>query len=319
MHRPNSHGSRCAFTLVELLVVIAIIGVLVALLLPAVQSAREASRRTRCQNNLKQIGLACHNFHDTNGEMPRAFVPTTGLSWHVMILPFIEQGSLYNQFDTTTQNFVHTTANRNDPHGLTIIQAYQCTSCPMKRQILTPPHHTNGPVDLIPPNTGSPAAVPHYYGVNGPRGGNYPVGTSLHETVGVATSGIFQRSGQIRMARITDGTSNTMMIAEMSWVHSQYGTRYRTWVRGGEEYDFNNPRPPSHVVSCRNVTNPINGMLRANLIAPYNDIPFGSQHPGGMNVTLGDASVRFLNQNLSMNAYRSLASRDEGEADSVTD
>jgi hypothetical protein len=189
----------------------------------------------------------------------------------------------------------------------------------MKRQILTPPHHTNGPVDLIPPNTGSPAAVPHYYGVNGPRGGNYPVGTSLHETVGVATSGIFQRSGQIRMARITDGTSNTIMIAEMSWVHSQFGTRYRTWVRGGEEYDFNNPRPPSHVVSCRNVTNPINGMLRANLIAPYNDMPFGSQHPGGMNVTLGDASVRFLNQNLSMNAYRSLASRDEGEADSVTD
>jgi prepilin-type N-terminal cleavage/methylation domain-containing protein len=320
--------SRPAFTLVELLVVIAIIGVLVALLLPAVQSAREASRRTRCQNNLKQIGLACHNFHDTNGEMPRAFVPTTGLSWHVMILPFIEQASLYNQFDTTTPNFVHTTANRNDPHGLTIIPAYQCTSCPMKRQNLSPPHHTNGPTDLIPPNTGAPAAIPHYYGVAGPRGGvgnggggggggSYPVGTNLHEGVPVALSGIFQRSGQIRMARITDGTSNTMMVAEMSWMHSQFGTRYRTWVRGGEEFDFNNPRPPSFYVSCRNVTNPINGMLRANLIAPYNDIPFGSQHPGGMNVTLGDASVRFVNQNLSMSAYRALASRDEGETDPV--
>src|SRR5499427_6896199 len=94
-------GKRRAFTLVELLVVIAIIGVLVALLLPAVQAAREAARRMRCQNNLKQIGIAAHNFHDVNGELPRAFSPITGLSWQVNILPFIEQQSLYNQFDTT--------------------------------------------------------------------------------------------------------------------------------------------------------------------------------------------------------------------------
>src|SRR5438876_6065987 len=86
------------FTLVELLVVIAIIGVLVALLLPAVQAAREAARRMRCQNNLKQIGIACHNFHDATGELPRAFSPTTGLSWHVDILPYIELGNLYNNF-----------------------------------------------------------------------------------------------------------------------------------------------------------------------------------------------------------------------------
>jgi prepilin-type N-terminal cleavage/methylation domain-containing protein len=335
MQRQTSHRIRPAFTLVELLVVIAIIGVLVALLLPAVQSAREASRRSRCQNNLKQIGLACHNFHDINGEFPKAFVPTTGLSWHVMILPYIEQSSLYSQFDTTTVNYSHGGPNRNDPHGLVIIQAYQCTSCPFKRQPLNAPHHTNGPTDLIPPNTGSPAAIPHYYGVNGPRGtvgnsggggsagANYPVGAATHEGVPVATSGIFQRAGQIRMARVTDGTSNTMMVVEMSWVHSQFGTRWRTWVRGGEEYDdrtLTTPKPiPGFVVSCRNVTNPINGMLRANLIVPYNDVPFGSQHPGGMNVALGDASVRFLNQNLSMNAYRALASRDEGETDTVTD
>src|SRR5438045_1403178 len=88
---------RRAFTLVELLVVIAIIGVLVALLLPAVQAAREAARRMRCQNNLKQIGIASHNFHDTIGELPRAYSPVTGLSWHVNILPYIEQQNLYSQ------------------------------------------------------------------------------------------------------------------------------------------------------------------------------------------------------------------------------
>src|SRR4029453_18094411 len=152
--------------------------------------------------------------------------------------------------------------------------------------------------DVFPPNTGQPAAVPHYYGVNGPRGTNYPVGTALHEGVPAATSGIFQRDGRIRMARITDGTSNTLMVAEMSWVSPQYGTRYRTWVRGGDEYSGVIAGRPSFVVSCRNVTNPINGILTANLIVPYNDVPFGSMHPGGLNVSLGDGGLRFTAQNI---------------------
>src|SRR5262245_52760614 len=233
---PRSLASRQAFTLVELLVVIAIIGVLVALLLPAVQAAREAARRMNCQNNLKQIALACHNHHDVFGELPKAYSPTTGLSWHVYILPYIEQLNLLNKFDTTTVNPSHTAANRNDPHGLVIIQTYQCASCPLKRQAFGAPNNTNGSSDLIPANTGNPAAIPHYYGINGPRGAGYPVGTGLHEGVPAATSGMFQRDGMIRMARVTDGTSNTVMIAEMSWVSPQYGTRFRTGVRGGDEY-----------------------------------------------------------------------------------
>ncbi len=309
--------ARRAFTLVELLVVIAIIGVLVALLLPAVQAARESARRMRCQNNLKQIGLASHSFHDVTGELPKAFSPTTGLSWHVYILPYLEQQALFNQFDTTTVNNSHGGPSRNDPHGLNIIQAYQCTSCPVKRQLFNPPNNTNGPTDLIPANTGNPAAVPHYYGVNGPRGATYPVGTGLHEGVPAATSGIFQRDGTIRMARVTDGTSNTVMVAEMSWVSGQYGTRYRTWVRGGDEYAGTVAGRPSFVVSGRNVTNPINAIFSANLMVPYNDMPFGSMHPGGMNACLGDGSVRFLSQNLSMSTYRAIASRDEGESQTL--
>src|SRR4051812_5542415 len=130
----SSKIRRRAFTLVELLVVIAIIGVLVALLLPAVQAAREAARRMRCQNNLKQIGLASHNHHDIIGELPRAYSETTGLSWHVYILPYIEQQALFNNFDLTTVNNTHTSTGRNDPNGLVIVQAYQCPSCMVKRQ-----------------------------------------------------------------------------------------------------------------------------------------------------------------------------------------
>jgi prepilin-type N-terminal cleavage/methylation domain-containing protein/prepilin-type processing-associated H-X9-DG protein len=335
MQRENSVGIRPGFTLVELLVVIAIIGVLVALLLPAVQAAREAARRMSCQNNLKQIGLASHNHHDVTGELPRAYWPDTGLSWHVYILPYIEQENLFRQFDTTTVNPVHTAPNRNDPHGLKIIPAYHCPSCTLKRQGFGPRDHVNGVTDLIPPSTGSAAAIPHYYGINGPRGGvgngggagggtgggggagGYPVGTATHEGVPTGTSGLFQRDGAIRMARVTDGTSNTMMVAEMSWLSPLYGTRYRSWVRGGDEYAGVVAGRPSFVVSCRNVTNPINGIFSANLIVPYNDIPFGSMHPGGMNVCMGDGSVQFVSQNLSMMAYRALASRDEGQAQSI--
>jgi len=104
-----------------------------------------------------------------------------------------------------------------------------------------------------------------------------------------------------------------MMVAEMSWVSPLYGTRYRTWVRGGEEYAGVVAGRPSFVVSGRNVTNAINAIQTANLIVPYNDMPFGSQHSGGMNACLGDGSVRFIRQTLDMPTYRALASRNGGE------
>src|SRR5881396_3595982 len=101
--RCEARGCRRGFTLVELLVVIAIIGVLVALLLPAVQAAREAARRMTCQNNLKQIGLAMHTHHDALGKLPMGqltrigLAPSPGWSWSIMLLPYMEQGNLFNQ------------------------------------------------------------------------------------------------------------------------------------------------------------------------------------------------------------------------------
>jgi type II secretory pathway pseudopilin PulG len=300
-------------------VVIAIIAILIGLLLPAVQKVREAAARMSCSNNLKQIGLAAHNYHDQFGRVPPAYDARTGLSWHVLVLPFIEQGNLYNLFDMTNASVSHAIVGRNDPHGLVKIKTYQCPSSPVTNQLFGAPHNSNGASDLIPATTGQPAAVAHYYGVNGPRGTNpatggaYPTGTATHEGVPAATSGMFQRDTAVTLVGVTDGTSNTMMVAEMSWLNNTYGTRYRTWTRGGEEYAGVVAGKPAFVVSGKNLTNPINGMQTANLIAPYNDLPFGSMHTGGMMACFGDGSVKFLKQSMSMNTYRALGSRNGGE------
>ena len=315
---PPARRAR-AFTLIELLVVIAIIAILIGLLLPAVQKVREAAARAKCSNNIKQIGLGLHNYHDAVGQLPPAYAAKTGLSWHVLILPYVEQDNLYKLFDQTNASNSHTITGRNIPHGLQKINVYLCPSSPLTEQAFGAPNNSNATGDQI---NGQPAAIPHYYGVSGPRGTNpasgaaYPVVGNLHEGVPVAASGTFQRDGKITLQGIPDGTSNTLVVGEMSWVSPTYGTRYRSWVRGGEEYTGVDAKKPSFVVSSKNVTNAINSIFTANLIVPFNDMPFGSMHTGGMNAGFGDGSVRFLRQTLEMATYRAMASRDGGEVQS---
>lgn len=313
MSTPSRLQFRHAFTLVELLVVVAIIGVLVALLLPAVQAAREAARRMTCQNHLKQLALACHNYHDTNLVLPPAYNRINNLSWIVSILPYIEQKTLFDQISPVAGDF--TMQGKNNPHGLTKLSVILCPASPVQRMMLRSIDHINLP-DLVPANTGQPPFTTHYYGISGPRGGNYPTldqmtpSQGTHEGVGVAASGMFQtlQIQTVRFANVTDGTSNTLLIGEMSWESPRFGTRYRSWLRGGSL------NTTSFVVGCRNITNVINGMLRSNLIVPYNDIPMGSMHPGGANFAMGDGSVRFINETIPIATYRALASRDLGES-----
>jgi prepilin-type N-terminal cleavage/methylation domain-containing protein/prepilin-type processing-associated H-X9-DG protein len=244
-----------AFTLVELLVVIAIIGVLIALLLPAVQAAREAARRMQCSNNFKQIGIALHNYHDTNqgfpmegtippnNTAPTATAPFGGyyLGITVRLLPFIEQTQLFSQF--TMSNYLTTAAFSATDGGSSLSDAfylsktvmpswYLCPSTPMKKSRLSAGGDAGNPR-----YEGTAAYATHYYGIAG------SIGVRLDGTVYeplyvtpatpadslVAKNGFFYPDSQTNFSTISDGTSNTFAFSEMAWEGCQH---YRAWYRG---------------------------------------------------------------------------------------
>lgn len=303
--------SRGAFTLVELLVVVAIIGTLVGLLLPAVQTAREAARRSACMNNFKQVGLANQHYNDAKrvfppgaigarvvatGDAGETFAPGTwgSLSFRLFILPYMEQIELFNRcdFSKNHSDATYTTA----PSGGTAI----CNTlvpqwfCPSSPQFMK--------TDLAS-ETGFTA---HIYGVVGPKGTNPASNPSSSYTTTSAYNGDLSRQGimgvnsKVGSKHVTDGFSSTLMIGEVSWDMDGYRVWTRGWGTGGA------------AVSARNVTNPIN---TTSYIAPnMNDTGFGSLHPGGCVFGLADAAVIFMAENIDMPTYRSLASRNGGES-----
>jgi prepilin-type N-terminal cleavage/methylation domain-containing protein/prepilin-type processing-associated H-X9-DG protein len=298
--RPHAHpGRRPGFTLIELLVVIAIIGILIALLLPAVQKVREAANRTKCQNNLKQMALALHNYHDTNGRFPSGVDQGVGnfLSFHVYLLPYLEQNNLYNQF-----NFgQHYDSPSNLALGLVLVPNYRC---PSAIQLTT--EYGSGEW-----SGGEPTLTHHYYGVAGPLGTNPQTGQPYEflptNQGNEATQGLLGLGTTTRLTDVTDGTSNTLLLGEMSWTKANY---YRVWTRG--TYD-DTSSPDRDTTCCRNVANPLrstpyNGSDNAN------NTSFGSEHTGGgANFALADGSVRWVSADISMVTYRSLASYNGGE------
>lgn len=285
------------FTLIELLVVIAILAILIALLLPAVQQAREAARRMSCKNNLKQLGIALHNYHDSHTTFPPGGMSTgNGLSWIVMILPFLDQAPLYDQF-----NFSTTSYSSHHVHGLTRIPTILCPSSGQEQSS----------VELF---GGAPTYTTHFYGVMGPKGsnpngGNYGVDINPSGHGGFANSGILYRDSSTKMRDITDGTSNTFLVGEISFNKDAAGnnhTAYRIWTRGASG---------STSGSCKNVQNHINAL--AYTTSNFNDISFGSNHPGGCHFVMADGSVTFVSENADIEVYKSTGSRDGGEVENI--
>ena len=260
---------RSGFTLIELLVVIAIIAVLIALLLPAVQQAREAARRSQCKNNLKQVGLALHNYHDTHRVFP--FGNLGGKHWTVeaMILPMLDQTALYNlwNFNTTQNCFdLNLASAPNYPAGKQSIAVYTCPSDPNSGKLCTT-------------YTGS-------YG-------NYTMGTYfgiMGTVLATPANGIFFSNSSVSMRDITDGTSNTVMVGErglpndleLGWVLCAGGTDASTGIN-------------DNLLVMQNGVSP--GVPDGN-----HNAHFWSYHVGGAHFVLADGSVRFISNNTSLSS-----------------
>jgi len=313
--------TRQAFTLVELLVVIAIIGVLVALLLPAVQAAREAARRTRCKNNLKQLGLALQNYEGTHRCFPPGVIwssTTTTfaqprLNFHVQLFPYIEQNNVYGMINLTNfagatgQAWFTTTANI--PATTAPMPHLRCPTDNSKRQYQQPT------VNILYHRS-------NYFGVwHGFQTSDVlPVSYDRSPTLSKA---FFGANVPARVADITDGTSNSVAMAEALGGMNEQDARGFVW---GDQAAFqflfaqlgpNSKQPdrcPNANQGCRSVPN--NDPHRpwaAATQAGTETCASRSLHGGGVHVLLADASTRFVSDNISLDTWRALLSINGGE------
>jgi prepilin-type N-terminal cleavage/methylation domain-containing protein/prepilin-type processing-associated H-X9-DG protein len=319
----KTRTKRPAFTLIELLVVIAIIGILIALLLPAVQAAREAARRSQCSNNLKQLGIAVHNFHDTHNKLPSSvrpagLTPLPRIAGLTFLLQYLEETSMYDQYDQT-QNW-HAPANL--PITSLQVSTFQCPSTPnAKRQ------------------DGLPEASPWT--------GNLVAATDYSPTISVdqrlltaglvdaAGDGVLVKNGEPRFADVTDGLSNTILYAESAGRPYLYRKGVKIgdlpnqrvnaggWARPASDFSVDGSSYDGAVIPGPCAVNCTNGEDVGSTVFPH---PYyGTEgtaetfafHPGGANVALADGSVRIIGSTINIREYAKLVTRAEREVTTV--
>jgi len=296
---------RHAFTLIELLVVIAIIAILVGMLLPAVQKVREAAARSKCQNNLKQLGIACHSFHDSYGQFPNGFRRTAPIKTiFIDLLPYYEQDNLQRNWDFVNQNNNFGTV-QSGARGAQAIKVLVC------------------PSDFLPSPAIDMSGTTQHFGLASYGG---CAGTRSYRD----STGLLQRDGiivhvnapnypemTVNMQSITDGTSNTLLFGERSHRDPVFdaptangGCGGLLWAWGWWAF-----RAPGDVTLSAWV--PIN----YKVLSPCTTVKaderinaFGSQHPGGANFCMGDGSVRYLVDSTTLITLRALSTRAGGEA-----
>ena len=269
-HRQRANGRQLhGFTLVELLVVIAIIGILIAMLLPAVQAAREAARRMQCMNNLKQLGLAVQNYESSHQSFPPGAISVGNrFSWAAHIMEYIEAGTL-----SSTLKFDQIYQSRHNKNIAT--QAPDTFYCPSQSETISVLNKVFGYPDELALGDKDTKTI-HYYGVAGPKSTNPSVLAAYQwdwEATpycgGYSRSGILHVDSKTRPRDITDGLSNTYLLGEISMDGANI---YRVWTRGGVV---------DSTASCKNVLNAINGGVYETYLSGFNDTSFGSNHPGG--------------------------------------
>jgi prepilin-type N-terminal cleavage/methylation domain-containing protein/prepilin-type processing-associated H-X9-DG protein len=298
---------KTAFTLVELLVVIAIIGILVALLLPAIQAAREAARRAQCKNNLKQIGLALHNYESARRVFPPGYTsaaatknaPGTGpgWGWGAYILPYLEESSLFQQIDIKSNIEINVSPNK-DLRVITL-QVFRCPSDSVEVPIFDVTGASGSAITQV--------AFGNYVGV----AGTYEV--SVYPDEG---NGVLFRNHQVAIKQITDGLSHTIMVSERAsrqspqttWVGAVVGAVISPKVAG-----YENEGPPVLVLTNTGPSRDANGQPIPNPRVPNNNLGHvedsNSMHPQGVNIMFCDGSMQSINNDIDPDVWVALGTR----------
>jgi len=343
MQRAFSSRTRAGFTLVELLVVIAIIGVLVALLLPAVQAAREAARRSTCMNNLRQLALALHNHHDVKGTLPpggtyysTCCAPPAYTTWTIEILPFMEQQNLYQQY---RQNELNVSTN-NNLVGQQRVKTHECPSDQMKGKLEVPAsgprpggqmwmHGSyravsgklnltigHGNWDGYEPQLWPGGVMDHTY-----KGLLHAIGTSYNGAP-VANSAVGAMGGPERFANATDGLSNTLMIGE--YTSRSSSTRGTFWAYTYASYNQSSVGAESRLYGKPYGTSATDRTGCWGTASLFNNDQtckraFNSEHPSAACWALGDASVRSISYGVDINLLQNMGTMGGGETGTVSE
>ena len=304
----NKLSHRYAFTLVELLVVIAIIGILIAMLLPAVQAAREAARRMQCSNNLKQWGLGLLNYHETFGKFPPGATlgpsaQKVGMGFQVALLPYLELENI----DKLIHDRDYSTSFANQSVGKEIAAVFLCPSDGVEK------------FDTVAGFESLEWRTTNYCGVMGAgQNGKVQVANNPATCGNHNLDGVLYPDSETRMQDITDGTSHTLAIGERNY-------QLRLWSKGG----YGDPTAFSCIYSVKNIAHPLNSDSYSYCykVRPdgspcpspwpvlFNDMYFGSRHPGGANFTLADGSVQFLVDEIEWHVYCNMGSMNDGNAE----
>ena len=319
----SNNGSRRGFTLIELLVVIAIIAVLIALLLPAVQSTRNAAAKSQCQNNLKQMGLALNNFHETNRVFPASGWTTVGpgnpagkfVGWRPLILPYLEQGTLRKLYDINSNWWEGT----NPVTAAVPVLTFKCPSSVTRSGVTTAVAKPPRPAMIF----SNPVAPTDYEAIMGvqPASINPHLPTALYNAANRFS--IMSRNSAARFADVRDGTSSTIAVVECAARPRVYRGQLENtalsndqgicWADSEGPFSFDGARADGAAEGC----GPAGGCNRA--MNGKNDNEPYSFHSGGANCLFVDGKVRFLNQSINIAVFAAMCTMNANEVISSAD